>query len=224
MNEANARTLRPNAFRKFHLETSTLVLPSCLSESLIGRCPLPHQSKSDDVRYFPTSISGIEKSCHLGASNAGKLKRTWPRDNCISRLPLPKSPAQNRVSMRAEVDRALRFPSPCRFPRHYLGLRVPHVSHRRSVHSYSARPGSRVFHHSSSSPQRRAALTPAMVAKLIGKTVLEQLTSKFKTYYDTLPKSVIEEESAWGKLSETALAYHKTDQKARRPKKPAARR
>src|ERR1700683_1703251 len=98
--------------------------------------------------------------------------------------------------MRAGVNRALRFPYPCCVPRRHLGLRVSHVSHRRRIHPYPPRPGSCVFRHSSSSPQRQSALTSPTVTDPKGKTELEQMDAKFKTYYDVLAKSVVGRETS----------------------------
>jgi hypothetical protein len=41
---------------------------------------------------------------------------------------------------------------------------------------------------------------------MFGKTEMEHLDARIKTYYDSLPKSDIKEESAWGAVSEAALA------------------
>ena len=51
-----------------------------------------------------------------------------------------------------------------------------------------------------------SALIERIVDDLRGKTELEDLESKMKAHYDSMSEADREEESAWGKLGESALA------------------
>ena len=51
-----------------------------------------------------------------------------------------------------------------------------------------------------------SALIERIVDDLRGKSELEELESKMKAHYDTMSEAGREEEAAWGKLGESALA------------------
>ena len=60
-----------------------------------------------------------------------------------------------------------------------------------------------------------SALIEKIVDDLRGKTELEDLESKMKAHYDSMSEADREEEAAWGKLGESALASLETTNRFR---------
>lgn len=64
-----------------------------------------------------------------------------------------------------------------------------------------------------------SALIERIVDDLRGKTELEDLESKMKAHYDSMSEVDREEEAAWGKLGESALASLETTNRFRSTKR-----
>jgi hypothetical protein len=59
-----------------------------------------------------------------------------------------------------------------------------------------------------------SALFEKLVADLQSRTEMEQLDKKMTAYYDSLNEAAVQEDRAWGAVSEAALVSHATEEAA----------